>query len=429
MGLLAALVGALGPADRVRTTYSWPPETLPAGEPDRASVHAAPPHPPSSGDDSRRAHSLRAAGALPRRERPRHGARDRTLARSDVDGLALRVDRGRLLDVASARRLSPTSRLVPPGRGPGCAFDLRLGGRPLVARGGPRRLTLGRARADAERHRRSSRASTCAPRTTAVVERDDGPARDPPRSCSRSSPGSLAALAIAARAPPRRVRARAATGLAPVARARRARPLARTHPADGVVGAVLLGWWVLSPAFWDDGWILERVEQYSTLRRVLDLLQRLRHQPPARLLDRVGQHCWSTSPGRSSSCASPPSPCLAAGWLLCRWSSPASFRPETDFVGSPLWAMASAFLVGALAWGMTMRPEPIVALIVIAVHGVHGPLRGARLGGAARRDGPARPARADRAPLRRRRARPGPRCAPAAAPVDPRRGRPRPRRS
>ena len=33
VGLVAALVGALGPADRVRTTYSWPPETLPEGTP------------------------------------------------------------------------------------------------------------------------------------------------------------------------------------------------------------------------------------------------------------------------------------------------------------------------------------------------------------------------------------------------------------
>ncbi|MDQ3671445.1 MAG: hypothetical protein M3364_03270, partial [Actinomycetota bacterium] len=33
VALLAALVGALGPADDVRTTYSWPPAALPEGTP------------------------------------------------------------------------------------------------------------------------------------------------------------------------------------------------------------------------------------------------------------------------------------------------------------------------------------------------------------------------------------------------------------
>ena len=32
--VLAALVGALGPADPIRTTYSWPPSTLPQRDPE-----------------------------------------------------------------------------------------------------------------------------------------------------------------------------------------------------------------------------------------------------------------------------------------------------------------------------------------------------------------------------------------------------------
>ena len=35
VALLAALIGAMGPAERVRTSYSWPPETLPAEQPER----------------------------------------------------------------------------------------------------------------------------------------------------------------------------------------------------------------------------------------------------------------------------------------------------------------------------------------------------------------------------------------------------------
>src|SRR3970040_222548 len=35
VALVAAFIGALGPADRVRTTYSWPPDELPSGSPSR----------------------------------------------------------------------------------------------------------------------------------------------------------------------------------------------------------------------------------------------------------------------------------------------------------------------------------------------------------------------------------------------------------
>ena len=35
LALVAALIGALGPTDYVRTTYSWPPRTLPGANPEK----------------------------------------------------------------------------------------------------------------------------------------------------------------------------------------------------------------------------------------------------------------------------------------------------------------------------------------------------------------------------------------------------------
>src|SRR5262245_15420925 len=35
VGLVAAFIGALGPAGDVRSTYSWPPASIPEGTPDR----------------------------------------------------------------------------------------------------------------------------------------------------------------------------------------------------------------------------------------------------------------------------------------------------------------------------------------------------------------------------------------------------------
>ncbi|MDQ3672038.1 MAG: arabinosyltransferase domain-containing protein, partial [Actinomycetota bacterium] len=60
--------------------------------------------------------------------------------------------------------------------------------------------------------------------------------------------------------------------------------------------------------------------------------------------------------------------CLAVTWVLARWIPSrivaASGVPQN---GPVLWTLASAFLIGAFSWGMTLRPEPVTALLVSAV--------------------------------------------------------------
>ena len=59
--------------------------------------------------------------------------------------------------------------------------------------------------------------------------------------------------------------------------------------------------------------------------------------------------------------------CLFMIWVLCRWTLHRTLRAiEADGRGA-VWATATAFLAGALAWGMTLRPEPIIALLVTGV--------------------------------------------------------------
>jgi hypothetical protein len=53
--------------------------------------------------------------------------------------------------------------------------------------------------------------------------------------------------------------------------------------------------------------------------------------------------------------------CLALTWVLCRWIFS---RISTDSTRTGPWVLATAFLTGALAWGMTLRPEPVLALLV-----------------------------------------------------------------
>ncbi len=75
---------------------------------------------------------------------------------------------------------------------------------------------------------------------------------------------------------------------------------------------------------------------------------------------------WTSRPP-SSSCACP----LCSAWRR-RGSSVAGSWPERSpprggRAASPLWALTSGFVVGALAWGMTLRPEPMIALLATGV--------------------------------------------------------------
>ena len=57
--------------------------------------------------------------------------------------------------------------------------------------------------------------------------------------------------------------------------------------------------------------------------------------------------------------------CLGGTWVLARWIF-ARISPSSHETASAHWALAATFLVGALAWGMTLRPEP-ASLIVTAL--------------------------------------------------------------
>jgi arabinosyltransferase C len=55
--------------------------------------------------------------------------------------------------------------------------------------------------------------------------------------------------------------------------------------------------------------------------------------------------------------------CLLATWVLCRWILARLLGPVRGRADVTIWALTSVFLVGALAWGMTLRPEPVTALL------------------------------------------------------------------
>ena len=134
------------------------------------------------------------------------------------------------------------------------------------------------------------------------------------------------------------------------------------HPADAVVAVVLLCWWVLGPAFFDDGWVVAGQQNYgggggfSSYFTSFGVTSSLQYW-----LEWI-EHPLFAGTSALVLLRLPALACLGATWILCRW-----ILSRTGSGAAELWALAAAFLVGALAWGMTLRPEPVVALLVTGV--------------------------------------------------------------
>ena len=135
---------------------------------------------------------------------------------------------------------------------------------------------------------------------------------------------------------------------------------------DGVVGVSLLSWWVLSPAFYDDGWTIARQRGFETTRGFSSYYNGLgTNLPNDYWLDWL-QHWFTQSFETLLTLRIPALLCLAVIWALSRWTLSRVVPTGTSTRGLPEWVLASAFLAGAMAWGMTLRPEPIIAVLVAA---------------------------------------------------------------
>jgi hypothetical protein len=166
----------------------------------------------------------------------------------------------------------------------------------------------------------------------------------------------------------------AALALVAFARLRKPWPIARdalraaleqAHPADALVAVVLLAWWVLSPLFADDGWIVARERMFPHSGGFSSYYDSFAANLPNDYWLEWLQHWLADSsllvmriPALLS---------LAATWILCRFVLVRALRLSPGERTVVLLTLAGAFLVGALSWGMTLRPEPITALIVTAV--------------------------------------------------------------
>jgi arabinosyltransferase A len=350
VALVAAGVGAIGPADELRTTYSWPPDDVPESAPSElwyAPLLLARHRPGAISADVPCRLPPALAGS---------GATVLATARSPsaTGGLAVTRDGEELVVAVGDRELD---RLPLTGAGrEGCAYRLELEDGRWSVEGG-RRPEGSAGSLDAmpvvtglftSLDMRFGEAPTIGV-TTAV--------HGAKTTVVQKVAWTIAVLAVAA-------------ALLLVAGRRPRWPGAalrsaatHAHPVDAVVAVVLLAWWVLAPSFFDDGWVVARQRTFADTGGFSTYYDSLGANLPLSYWLEWGQRRLTEATSALLVLRVPALLCLAATWVLCRWI----LTRATPASSLTLVALASAFLVGALAWGMTLRPEPVTALLATGV--------------------------------------------------------------
>lgn len=138
---------------------------------------------------------------------------------------------------------------------------------------------------------------------------------------------------------------------------------AAIRPIDLAVLVVLVMWVVLLPPWFDDGWVIARQRAYEPLGAFSNLFDvRATVLPTGTWLEWL-QRFW-IGPVRAPVLLRL-SPLLTGmgAWVLLRAAARRIGIPRRS--GSEI-LMALVFVLGFGAWGMTLRPEPIIATLVMA---------------------------------------------------------------
>jgi len=364
VALLAALVGAIGPAHHVSTTYSWPPETLPTGspksvwytpllligrQPEAVSARVPCSLPPALPGAARPVLVL-ATARFPER----------------VDGLSLIRSGDRLVVSSGGEVLARVGLPSAPTDDDACAYHLVLGGGSWSLEGGPGQIALG---GDLETMPFVNGVFSALDlrwgmTPTIDVTTSVHASRTTARQTMAWTIAVLFAIAalllVAVERRPRRPWAVGGSAIRAAA--------ARARPEDAVVAVVLLGWWVISPAFgYDDGWVVARQSMFASSRGFSNYYDSLGANHPLGFWLEWAQHWLTEATDALLILRVPALLCLAAIWVLCRWILARALVSSAGEDRVALWALTSTFVVGALAWGMTLRPEPEIALLATGV--------------------------------------------------------------
>jgi hypothetical protein len=357
VALLCASASALAHSDRLRSHYAWPPQDLPANQPDRLwyTPLLLSRHQPETV-------SVNLPCALPpplQRGNRRVVVLETTRNPSSTGGLSLVQVERRVQVSIGGDRLQDLELPARAAAARTCAYRLDISATGWSITGGPQQVDRNGGVAMpvvnglfSELDLRAGRGPSVEVTTTVYATRSTAI-----QTAGRIL-GALAAFAaLVLVAVPIRTR------IGPPGRAL-AGTLKRIRAPDIIVGTVLLTWWIVGPAFFDDGWVTSSQKNLAATGNLSSYYDSFAVPSSLQYWLVWLEHWLYNGSSALLVLRLPALVCLAAIWVLCRWilSRTAPARSSAT-----QWALAAGFLVGALAWGMTLRPEPVLALLVAGV--------------------------------------------------------------
>lgn len=352
--MLAAFVAAVGPADRARAVFSWPPADLPresartmwftplllsARIPQSIAAEIPCTLPPPLPEATSPPIVL-ATARSPFRNNGLHVTRDRRQ-------LVVSVGRRELLRAPLQK--------VPSGKE--CAYRLSIRDGQWSLEGG---LSSGTRTGE----------MGSMPTVSGLFSELDLERGPTPSVTVQSRPYSTAATTVQTVA---RVASAVllAFALGLLCLTRRPRPLvslralgrrakASVDATDLAVAAGLLLWWAIAPVHYDDGWAIARQRTFAVTGGFSEYFHIFGSNIPNGYWLEWLTHWLAVRTDALLVLRLPALLCLVGVWLLCRWTL-ARVAPDDR---AARWALASIFLLGAMAWGMTLRPEAVTALLV-----------------------------------------------------------------
>jgi hypothetical protein len=133
--------------------------------------------------------------------------------------------------------------------------------------------------------------------------------------------------------------------------------------SDALVVGVLLLWWIVAPPFSDDGWLWVEHRTFQDLGTISFYFDNWGLASPLGYWVEWLRHWALGSTQDLIWLRLPTLLVLLASWPLCRWCARRVAPGEPTRLVR--WSLAGVFLLGATAWGMSLRLEPVVSLLTL----------------------------------------------------------------
>jgi hypothetical protein len=143
----------------------------------------------------------------------------------------------------------------------------------------------------------------------------------------------------------------------------------RLRPVDGLVVLLVGAWWLIGPVLYDDGWVKARQTNGIIGDGFSNYYSTYGVNLPLDFWTEWLQHWVVANSNTLIVLRLPTVLLLAATWIVCR-TLLTRLLEGTRARTAAEWALALAFVVNTFSWGMTLRPEPFIALLLVSVFAI-----------------------------------------------------------